>query len=201
MWCKFGEFSIRSTNNPLIDLFLYSHHLSAWYCIDIVRRNSVLVTHGGLRVNMKPLSVIYFPWLFYSQQWPKENFSLQFWYNFGQKGVKKKETHQLIPDSTPHSSELKSYQMYSTQCWELIYGSREWKSLRTRYYSSHFVRFAFISSDKQGGGIMQLKCLPPKHIANDLHYGFKVHLSFRSPQPKSDNLVSNATTAHIFLLD
>ena len=27
--------------------FLYSHHLSAWYCIDIVRRNSVLVTHGS----------------------------------------------------------------------------------------------------------------------------------------------------------
>ena len=26
---------------------LYSHHLSDWYCIDIVRRNSVLVTHGG----------------------------------------------------------------------------------------------------------------------------------------------------------
>ena len=88
--------------------------------------------------------------------------------------------------------------MYSTQCWELIYGSREWKSLRTRYYSSHFVRFAFISLDKQGGGIVQLKCLPSKHIANDLHYGFKVHLSFWSPQPKSDDLVSNATTAHIF---
>ena len=28
----------------------YSHHLSAWYCIDIVRRNSILVTYGSLRV-------------------------------------------------------------------------------------------------------------------------------------------------------
>ena len=33
-----------STNNPLINIFLYSCHLSAWCCIDIVRRNSVLVT-------------------------------------------------------------------------------------------------------------------------------------------------------------
>ena len=30
--------------------FCYSHHLSAWYCIDIVRRNSVLITHGSLRL-------------------------------------------------------------------------------------------------------------------------------------------------------
>ena len=27
--CKFGEFGIRSTNSPLIDIFLYSHHMSA----------------------------------------------------------------------------------------------------------------------------------------------------------------------------
>ena len=40
---------IGSINNPLIDIFLYSHHLSAWYCVDIVRRNSVLVTHGKWR--------------------------------------------------------------------------------------------------------------------------------------------------------
>ena len=26
-------------------IFLYSHYFSAWYCTDIVRRNSVLVTH------------------------------------------------------------------------------------------------------------------------------------------------------------
>ena len=31
--------------------FLYSHHLSVWYCIDIARRNSVLVTHGSSGVN------------------------------------------------------------------------------------------------------------------------------------------------------
>ena len=35
-----------STYNPLIDIFLYSHHFSAWYCTDIVERNSVLVTYG-----------------------------------------------------------------------------------------------------------------------------------------------------------
>ena len=38
------------TNYPQIDIFLYSHHLSDWYCIDIVRRNSVLVTHGSSKV-------------------------------------------------------------------------------------------------------------------------------------------------------
>ena len=43
--CWFGEFGIRSIRNPIIDFFLYSHHLSALYCIDIVMRNSVLVTH------------------------------------------------------------------------------------------------------------------------------------------------------------
>ena len=39
--------SIGSTNYPQIGIFLYSHHLSSCYCIDIVRRNSVLVTHGS----------------------------------------------------------------------------------------------------------------------------------------------------------
>ena len=36
-WCYFWEFGIGSTNNPLIDTFLGSHHLSSWFCIDIVR--------------------------------------------------------------------------------------------------------------------------------------------------------------------
>ena len=36
---------IGSTYNPLTDIFLHSHHLSARYCIDIVGRNSVFVTH------------------------------------------------------------------------------------------------------------------------------------------------------------
>ena len=38
---------IGSTKNPLfvINIFLYSRYLSAWYCFDLVRRNSVLVTH------------------------------------------------------------------------------------------------------------------------------------------------------------
>ena len=34
----------------LTDSFLYSHHLHTWYCTDILRRNSVLVTHGNKRV-------------------------------------------------------------------------------------------------------------------------------------------------------
>ena len=49
----FGEFGLGSTNNPLVDIFIYSHHLSAWYCIYIVRRSSVLVTRGSYRVKQK----------------------------------------------------------------------------------------------------------------------------------------------------
>ena len=39
-----------STNNPLIDIFLYFHHLSAWYNVDIIWKSYVLVTHGTVRV-------------------------------------------------------------------------------------------------------------------------------------------------------
>ena len=41
---------IESPYNPLIDIFVYSYHLTAWYCIDIVSKNYVLVIHGSLRV-------------------------------------------------------------------------------------------------------------------------------------------------------
>ena len=47
MWCLFKEFVGESTNHALNDIFLHSHYLSAWYCIDIVGRNSVLVTCGN----------------------------------------------------------------------------------------------------------------------------------------------------------
>lgn len=33
-----GEFGIGLTENPLVDIFLYSHHLSSWFCFDVVRR-------------------------------------------------------------------------------------------------------------------------------------------------------------------
>ena len=45
-WCQFGEFGIGLTNNLQLDILLYSHHLHAWYCIDSIRKNSVLITHG-----------------------------------------------------------------------------------------------------------------------------------------------------------
>ena len=32
LWCWFPQFDIGSTHGPLLDIFLYSHHLSAWYC-------------------------------------------------------------------------------------------------------------------------------------------------------------------------
>ena len=49
--CWLGGFGFGSTTNPLVDSFLFFHYLSAWYHVDTVRRNSVLVTHGSLSVN------------------------------------------------------------------------------------------------------------------------------------------------------
>ena len=46
---------IGSASNPLIDIFLSSHYLSAWYYIDFVRRNSVLVTYGSEGLSRNPL--------------------------------------------------------------------------------------------------------------------------------------------------
>ena len=41
------KFGIGSTDNPLIDILLYSHHFYAWYCIHIVRRISLFVTQSA----------------------------------------------------------------------------------------------------------------------------------------------------------
>ena len=38
--------------SPCRLIFFYSHHLSAWHCINIVRRNSVLVTPGIMGLNL-----------------------------------------------------------------------------------------------------------------------------------------------------
>ena len=46
----FEEFGSRSANSPVLYIFPYSQQLSAWYYIDIVKRNSVLVAHGSERV-------------------------------------------------------------------------------------------------------------------------------------------------------
>ena len=48
---------IGSPNNSLIDILLHSCHFYAWYFIDITRRNSLLVTHGGWKVNSDHASV------------------------------------------------------------------------------------------------------------------------------------------------
>ena len=42
--CKIG---IGSTNNPLSNIFAYSYHMSACYYLDILWRNSILVTYGS----------------------------------------------------------------------------------------------------------------------------------------------------------
>ena len=47
LWCQFWEVGIGSTNNHLTDIFHYSHHLSACYYVDIIWRNSILVTYGS----------------------------------------------------------------------------------------------------------------------------------------------------------
>ena len=47
VWCWFGECGVGSIYNSLINIFPYSHCLSVWYCVDIVRINSVLITYGS----------------------------------------------------------------------------------------------------------------------------------------------------------
>ena len=42
LWCLCKELGIGLNNNPLIEIFLNSPQLPAWYCIDIVGRNWVL---------------------------------------------------------------------------------------------------------------------------------------------------------------
>ena len=44
--CWFRKFDIESTNNSQIDIFLYFHCSSAWYCIDIVWRNYASITRS-----------------------------------------------------------------------------------------------------------------------------------------------------------
>ena len=43
--CMLRKFGSRPTNHAFVDIFRYSHHLSDGYCICIIRRNSVSVTH------------------------------------------------------------------------------------------------------------------------------------------------------------
>ena len=89
LWWKFKKIGIRSTYNPLTDIFLFSHPLSAWYCNDIVRRNSVLVTHGskGLRYKIwwfkfvTPKSSIDDPWSLQSPS-SQHKFSYRVWTYF-----------------------------------------------------------------------------------------------------------------------
>ena len=48
----FGEFDIGSTNNPISDIFFFFNTCQLYVVlIYTVRRNSVLVTHGSLRVS------------------------------------------------------------------------------------------------------------------------------------------------------
>ena len=46
---SYNVMSIRSTYYPLFDIFLYSHHFSALYCINIARRNYVFITNVGAK--------------------------------------------------------------------------------------------------------------------------------------------------------
>ena len=50
LWCLFEEFGIGSTKTPLIDIFLYFHHFSAWHRVDIVKRHYVLMTNESYKV-------------------------------------------------------------------------------------------------------------------------------------------------------
>ena len=59
------KFGIGSTNYPQFDIFIYSHHVYGSYCIDTVRRNSVLVTHGSQSVQCDVFNMYFFLWTSY----------------------------------------------------------------------------------------------------------------------------------------
>ena len=56
---------------PLLIIFFSSYCLSAWYCIVLERRNSVMVTHGSLRVKVEiqQLTTPRFMWVKNSDVW------------------------------------------------------------------------------------------------------------------------------------
>ena len=56
--CWFRKFDIESTNNSQIDIFLYSHCSSAWYCIDIVWRNYASITRSLRVKGLSSLNVV-----------------------------------------------------------------------------------------------------------------------------------------------
>ena len=56
--CWFRKFDIESTNNSQIDIFLYSHRSSAWYCIDIVWRNYASITRSLRVKGLSSLNVV-----------------------------------------------------------------------------------------------------------------------------------------------
>ena len=56
------EVGIWSMDFPVIDMFLYSHHLSLWYCVVIIGRNTVLVTLGSLRECLCKSGPVDFAW-------------------------------------------------------------------------------------------------------------------------------------------
>ena len=49
LYNSFNVMHITSTYYPLFDIFLYSHHFSALYCINIARRNYVFITNVGAK--------------------------------------------------------------------------------------------------------------------------------------------------------
>ena len=51
LWYWKGEFVQQSWNSSVDGHFLYSYNLNVWFRVDTVRRNEMLVTYMGKRVN------------------------------------------------------------------------------------------------------------------------------------------------------
>ena len=131
LWCKLGEFGFGSTNNPLIDIFFFSHYLSAWYHVDTVRRNSILVTHGNLSVNRDCDTI---PWL--------SNYSKKYFLHFSDDKCNtihdtlKVSTLDLARRSIQSPSPVKSSYPSQTQnhYYYAIYNSCKFGMLYGTYY-------------------------------------------------------------------
>ena len=109
-WCKIGEFVIGSISNMLIDAFLYSHQLSAWYFIDIVRKkfwkDFVSDTHENSRIN--PLSPI-------SDQERISSYTISTVSSRQEMIIKNNMNQGTIGWSNSKFSKLTSYELYARQ--------------------------------------------------------------------------------------
>ena len=155
----------------MIDIFLYSHHLPAWYCIDIVRRNSVLVTCGSERVKHSITFTCYHETCCYIEvlrinRWNKETrfsyevLSLITWY-----GVKQRRRINFVW----HSTHLLSAVVGKSSCFHMRdfnFDSRFRLKLEPVFVSGVLLVIQAILYQQAETGTVSTECIPWCAVSN-----------------------------------